>query len=73
MTFDRFFRHLIRLHQDRLQLDTLGATASHAVGQRAVNLHSQTPTKNISKTLPSDDDYNYDADAWTSESEKDQS
>jgi hypothetical protein len=33
--------------------------------------HSQTPTKNISKTLPSDDDYNYDADAWTSEGEKD--
>ncbi|KAJ7819883.1 hypothetical protein B0H13DRAFT_1921508 [Mycena leptocephala] len=32
----------------------------------------KTPTKNISKTLPSDDDYNYDADAWTSESEKDQ-
>jgi hypothetical protein len=36
--FDRFFRHLIRLRQDRLQLDTLGATASQAVGQRAVNL-----------------------------------
>jgi hypothetical protein len=38
MTFDRFFGHLIRLHQDRLQLDTLGPTASEAVGQRAVNL-----------------------------------
>jgi hypothetical protein len=36
--FDRFFRHLIRLHQDRLQLDALGPTASQAVGQSAVNL-----------------------------------
>jgi hypothetical protein len=38
MTFDRFFRHLIRLHQGRLQLDALGPTVSQAVGQRAVNL-----------------------------------
>ncbi|KAJ7852722.1 hypothetical protein B0H13DRAFT_1904449 [Mycena leptocephala] len=40
---------------------------SHVKPDTKTGTESQTPTKNISKTLPSDDDYNYDADAWTSE------